>query len=57
MEKTFCPYCGDLLANGCNCEAEAERQRVEWLDEYNSRPDVCAGWAQQDLIDLYRREM
>lgn len=28
----------------------------DFLDEYWSRPDVCEGWHQQDIIDMYRRE-
>lgn len=37
------------------CRECAERYN-DFLDDYYSRPDVCAGWAQQDLIDSYRRE-
>lgn len=34
-------------------KAEIHKQFVE---DYENRPDVQAGWAQQDLIDLRRRE-
>lgn len=35
--------------------AEAEAKEA-FFEDYYSRPDVCAGWAQQDVIDMYRRE-
>lgn len=56
MEKKFCPYCGKRLSDGCDCEAIAAEIHERFIEEYESRPDVCAGWAQQDLIDSYRRE-
>ena len=56
MEKMFCAYCGQPLRNGCDCEAVAAEMHQRFIEEYESRPDVCAGWAQQDLIDSYRRE-
>ena len=34
------------------CEEEHER----FLEEYENDPIVQAGWAQQDVIDMYRRE-
>lgn len=33
-----------------------EEARQAFYEDYYSRPDVCAGWAQQDIIDMYRRE-
>ena len=43
----------DALAELARAEQEA---REHFYDEYYNSPDVCAGWAQQDLIDSYRRE-
>lgn len=56
MQKRFCSYCGKLLSEGCDCEAIAAELHERFVDEYENRPDVQAGWAQQDLIDMYRRE-
>lgn len=59
MKKAYCPYCGEPLENGCDCErilTEVDRQWEEWMDEYESRLDVNYGWHQQDIIDMYRRE-
>ena len=33
-----------------------EEARTTFYEDYYSRPDVCAGWAQQDIIAMYRRE-
>ena len=41
MIKKYCPYCGNPVENGCDCEVLAAEQH---------------GWAQQDIIDMYRRE-
>ncbi len=56
MTKKYCPYCGELLTDGCECEREAVEAHRDFIEEYESRPDVLYGWAQQDLIDLYRSE-
>ena len=56
MQKQFCQYCGKHLSEGCTCEADAAEIHARFVEDYESRPDVCAGWAQQDLIDSYRRE-
>ena len=29
---------------------------AQFIDDYYSDPIVCAGFAQQDVIDMYRRE-
>lgn len=33
-------------------EEEGERR----IEEYENSPETWAGWAQQDTIDMYRRE-
>lgn len=53
MTKKFCPYCGGPIGY-CKCEAEAEDEREEFFDQYYSDPEICAGLAQQDYIDLAR---
>lgn len=33
-----------------------EEEHERFIEEYENNPMVCEGWAQQDLIDMYRRE-
>lgn len=33
-----------------------EEEHARLLRDYESDPMVCEGWAQQDLIDMYRHE-
>lgn len=56
MFKQFCPYCGVHISAGCDCERIAAEEHERFIEEYESRPDVQAGWAFQDLCDLRRRE-
>lgn len=56
MTKRFCPYCGLPVSMGCECEAIAAEEHERFIEEYESRPDVQAGWAFQDLLDLRRSE-
>jgi hypothetical protein len=56
MQLQYCPYCGKHLNEGCTCEADAAEIHNRFVEDYENRPDVQAGWAQQDLIDSYRRE-
>lgn len=56
MERTYCPYCGQLLKDGCECEKIAAEDREFFTEKYYSDPLVAEGWRQQDLIDAYRYE-
>lgn len=56
MKKLFCPYCGLPLSEGCDCEMIAAEKAERFLDDYYNDPLVNEGWAQQDLIDMYRME-
>ena len=56
MQVQYCRYCGKRLTEGCTCEADAAEIHNQFVEDYENRPDVQAGWAQQDLIDLRRRE-
>jgi hypothetical protein len=49
--KQFCAYCGEKLSEGCDCEPE-----LFDIEEYENSPETHAGWHQQDIIDMYRRE-
>jgi len=33
-----------------------EEERERRIEEYENSPETWAGWAQQDTIDMYRRE-
>ena len=56
MKKAYCPYCGQPLSDGCDCEQiEAEAQQ-QMIDDYENDPAVQYGWHQQDMIDMHRRE-
>lgn len=56
----FMEECKDEGLSPHQAMSRFERLKAEeherFLEEYNSRPDVCAGWAQQDMIDMRRRE-
>lgn len=54
FEKRFCPYCGALLSEGCNCERELAEYEAECAEELEER-QLAYAW-QQDLIDLHRFE-
>ena len=56
MKKMFCEYCGELLSNGCDCHLALEELAKSALEDYYNDLEVQRGWAQQDLIDTYRRE-
>lgn len=56
MKKQYCPYCGAPLEDHCDCAREAAEEEAEFIEDYENRPDVQLGYAQQDLIDLYRFE-
>ena len=54
FKKRFCPYCGALLVDGCDCAREAAEYEAELIEELEERQLHTA--YQQDLIDLYRFE-
>ena len=54
MKKFYCPYCGQPLSEGCDCEREAAEYEWERLEELEAR-SLAYAW-QQDLIDLRRFE-
>ena len=56
MKKLYCPYCGEPLENGCECERLAAEEAAQLIEDYENDPIVQEGWRQQDIIDMYRRE-
>lgn len=56
MLKRFCPYCGELLEEGCDCAREAAEAEEEFIEEYENRPETLAGWAFEDRLEMMRRE-
>jgi hypothetical protein len=56
MKKKFCEYCGTPVEEGCDCLRELAEEREQFIEDYENSPETQYGWAQQDLIDLRRRE-
>ena len=56
MRKRFCPYCGEPLEHGCDCERIAAEEAEQMMEDYYDDPVVQYGWYQQDIIDTYRME-
>lgn len=56
MRAKFCQYCGESLDEGCSCIRDIAQAEADFIEEYESRPDVQYGWVQQDLIDMHRFE-
>lgn len=56
MKPRFCQYCGLPLTENCSCAREIAEAEQKFIEEYESNPEVCAGWYQQDIIDMRRRE-
>jgi hypothetical protein len=56
MKAKYCKYCGELLENKCDCERELSEERTQFIEDYENSPETHCGWAQQDLIDMRRRE-
>ena len=54
MKKMFCPYCGELLENSCDCEREAAEAEADLIEKLEER-QMMTEW-QQDLIDMHRYE-
>lgn len=57
MKKKYCEYCGQLLTENCGCAREIAEAHERFLEDYENDPEVQAGWRNQDLIDMRRREM
>lgn len=56
MKKLYCPYCGELISSGCDCERIIAEEYQQIIEDYENDPEVQYGWYQQDLIDMRRRE-
>jgi hypothetical protein len=56
MRKLYCEYCGEMLDFNCGCLRELEEERKQFIEDYENSPETLYGWAQQDLIDMRRRE-
>ena len=56
MRKIYCPYCGKILSEYCNCEEEIERERIELIEELEESQKKSGFYAFQDLISMYRSE-
>lgn len=56
MKKLYCPYCGEPISSGCDCERIIAEEYQQIIEDYENDPEVQYGWYQQDLIDMRRRE-
>ena len=56
MKKLYCPYCGELLEENCNCEYEVEKERNEIIEELEERQEKSGFYAFQDILEMYRSE-
>lgn len=50
------PHKYDEDGNIIDSDYFSDIDHEQFIEDYENRPDVQAGWAQQDLIDSYRRE-
>lgn len=56
MKKQYCPYCGELLENGCDCERIAMEEQEMIIEELEEQQHNSGFYAFQDLIEIYRSE-
>ena len=56
MKVMYCRFCGKPLTENCDCERIAAEEEEQFFEDYYNDPEVQAGWRNQDLIDMRRRE-
>jgi hypothetical protein len=56
MKKLYCPYCGELLSDHCDCEREAAEERERMIEEQEERQHQSGFYAFQDLMEMWRNE-
>lgn len=56
MKKQYCPYCGELLENGCDCERIAMEEQEMIIEELEEQQHNSGFYAFQDLMEMYRSE-
>ena len=56
MLKRYCPYCGEPLENGCDCEREAAEEAQARIEELEECQHDSGFYPFQDLMEMYRRE-
>lgn len=56
MKPQYCRFCGKPLTENCDCERVAAEEHEQWLEDYYNDPEVHAGWRNQDLCEMRRRE-
>ena len=56
MKKLYCPYCGELLSNNCECGREAAEERERMIEEQEEYQHNSGFYAFQELIEMYRNE-
>ena len=56
MKPQYCRFCGLPLTENCDCERIAAEEEEQFLEDYYNDPEVQAGWRNQDLYEMRRRE-
>lgn len=56
MKAKYCRFCGQPLTENCDCERIAAEEEEQFLEDYYNDPEVQAGWRNEDLIWMRRRE-
>lgn len=57
MKAKYCRFCGEPLTEQCDCERIAAEEEEQFFEDYYNDPEVQAGWRNEDLCYLRRREM
>lgn len=56
MKARYCIFCGQPLTENCDCELIAAEEHEQFLEDYANDHEVQAGWRNEDLCYLRRRE-
>lgn len=56
MKAMYCKYCGLPLTEHCDCARIAAEEEEQFFEDYYDDPEVQAGWRNEDLIWMRRRE-
>lgn len=56
MKKQYCPYCGELLEYGCDCERIAIEEQEMIIEELEEQQHKNGFYAFQDLMEMRRFE-
>ncbi len=52
MKKQYCPYCGERLEYGCDCERILAEEREMLIEELEEQQHQSGFYAFQDLMEM-----